>query len=236
MTTSNHITPEMRSGAKKYLIRSIIGPVVMAIIFFTAAGRLDLPRAWFYFILFFTYSFFSSLVFYRLKPELMYHRNNWKKDAKKWDRILMPIAVIIGFHFQYLVMGLDMRFSWSMLANWMIIPGTILFIISIIISMWSMFKNKHFETTVRIQYDRDHQVVTDGPYGYVRHPGYIGGILYTIAAPLMVGSALGFINAALAAVLFIIRTWKEDHTLKNELSGYKEYANRVRFRLLPGIW
>ena len=137
MTTSNPITPEMRLGARKYLIRSIIAPVVMAIIFFIASGKLDLPRAWFYFILFFTYSFLSSLVFYRLKPELMYHRNKWKKDAKKWDRILMPFAVFIGFHFQYLVMGLDMRFNWSMLDTWMIIPGIILFIIST--SLWARY-------------------------------------------------------------------------------------------------
>jgi protein-S-isoprenylcysteine O-methyltransferase Ste14 len=236
MTASKNISTKIRSGARTYLIRSIIGPMVMALVFFLAAGSLDLTRAWFFFILFFTYSFTSSLVFYRLKPELMYHRNNWKKDAKKWDRILMPIAVLTGFHLQYLVMGLDMRFGWTMFDPGMIIPGTVLFIVSIMISLWSMYKNTHFETTVRIQKDRDHRVVTDGPYGYVRHPGYIGGILFTFAAPLIIGSVFGLINAGLSTGLFVLRTWKEDNTLHGELPGYREYANRVRYRLLPGIW
>ena len=236
MTAVKNLSPEIRNGARKYLIRSIVGPVIMALIFFISSGRWDLPRAWYCFSLFFIYSFFSSLVFYRLKPELMYHRNNWKKDAKKWDQILMPFAVFIGFHFQYLVMGLDIRFGWSNIEPGWIIPGTIILIFSVAITLWSMFKNKHFETTVRIQNDRDHQVVTSGPYRIVRHPGYIGAILFEFAVPMIIGSLFGFINAAISSVLFIIRTWKEDNTLKHELQGYPEYTRSVRFRLIPGIW
>ena len=81
----------------------------------------------------------------------MYHRNNWKQDAKKWDRVLMPFAVFIGFHFQFLIMGLDVRFGWSNLDSWLMIPGTIIWVASSAITMWAMHKNKHFETTVRIQ-------------------------------------------------------------------------------------
>jgi protein-S-isoprenylcysteine O-methyltransferase Ste14 len=89
---------------------------------------------------------------------------------------------------------------------------------------------------VSIQKDRGHTVVTDGPYRYVRHPGYAGSILFTIATPLVLGSLWAFIPCGLAAALFVVRTALEDRTLQEELDGYKEYAQQTRYRLLPGIW
>ncbi len=198
MTIKKNLSPEIMKGARKYLVRSFIAPIIMALIFFLAAGRSDLPRAWYYFVLFGTYASVTGFIFYKLNPELMYHRNKWKQDAKKWDRVLMPFAVFIGFHFQFLIMGLDVRFGWSNLDSWLMIPGTIIWVASNAITMWAMHKNKHFETTVRIQSDRDHLVIKDGPYGFVRHPGYVGAILYEFAVPLIIGSVYGFINAAIS--------------------------------------
>lgn len=99
-----------------------------------------------------------------------------------------------------------------------------------------MLTNTHFEITVRIQTDRNHQVTTSGPYAFIRHPGYVGASLWALAAPLIVGSAIGLIPAALATLVLVVRTALEDKTLQRELPGYATYAQHTPHRLFPGLW
>ena len=101
---------------------------------------------------------------------------------------------------------------------------------------WTASVNTFLSGQVRIQEEGDHHTVTTGPYRFVRHPMYDGVILFVISIPLILGSAWALLLAGLIAVLFVIRTALEDKTLKKELSGYCEYAEKVRYRLLPGIW
>ncbi len=101
---------------------------------------------------------------------------------------------------------------------------------------WSMMSNKYFSTLVRIQIERNHTVSTGGPYSFVRHPGYVGYILFNFATPFILGSLWALIPAGTVFILLVIRTGLEDRTLKKELDGYKEYAKRVKYRLVPGIW
>ena len=99
-----------------------------------------------------------------------------------------------------------------------------------------MISNIYFSTAVRIQYDRGHTVASGGPYHYIRHPGYLGMIIYHLSTPIILGSLWALIPASLTIALFIICTLFEDNTLKNKLEGYKEYAERVEYRLMPGVW
>ena len=101
---------------------------------------------------------------------------------------------------------------------------------------WAMVENEHFEKFVRIQTDRNHRVVTTGPYRAVRHPGYLAGILGALASPLMLGSVWSTIPALLIAALFVWRTSAEDTTLQRELDGYAEYAAQTPHRLIPFLW
>ena len=102
--------------------------------------------------------------------------------------------------------------------------------------MWAMVSNAYFSEVVRIQEDRGHQVATDGPYRFVRHPGYAGAILSFLGSPLLLGSWWAFIPTALGVGGYILRTALEDKTLQLELGGYREYTERVRYRLIPGVW
>jgi protein-S-isoprenylcysteine O-methyltransferase Ste14 len=112
-----------------------------------------------------------------------------------------------------------------------------MYVFCVFLLTWAMAVNTHFEKTVRIQHDRGHRVIDSGPYRIVRHPGYLGAILgFTLAAPLLLGSWWSFVPAVAAVVCLIIRTSLEDRTLQNELDGYKDYAQNVRYRLLPGLW
>ena len=99
-----------------------------------------------------------------------------------------------------------------------------------------MINNKFFERTVRIQEERGQTVCTTGPYAYIRHPGYVGFSILFIGTAFILGSRWAFIPVGITIFLLIIRTILEDKTLKNELEGYKEYSEKVKYRLIPGIW
>jgi protein-S-isoprenylcysteine O-methyltransferase Ste14 len=114
--------------------------------------------------------------------------------------------------------------------------GIILYIIGQTIVVWAKRMNKFFSSVVRIQSDRNQTVCKDGPYRFVRHPGYVGGIIFSIATPIVLGSFLGLIPLPATIILIFIRTYLEDKTLQNELPGYIDYTKEVRYKLLPGIW
>jgi protein-S-isoprenylcysteine O-methyltransferase Ste14 len=226
-----------KSGIK-VLVGTFLGPFIQGIILFVSAGRIDIPRAWCYLVIGFMGMFGGIVLVCRVDPELLNHRGRWKKkkDTKRWDKFLMPTYGIMGFYVLPAIIGLDARFEWSYLSVDFAIAGIVLFIIGSILINWAMMVNTHFEATVRIQKDRDQKVITTGPYKIVRHPGYVGAILWAVSTPLIIGSAYGLVPAAIAVVLLVIRTWLEDKTLRGELNGYAEYAERVQYRLLPRVW
>jgi len=135
------------------------------------------------------------------------------------------------------VAGLDRRYGWSPG------PGFVLGAVALMIALlgsalviWAAASNTFFSAIVRIQKDRGHTVVTGGPYAAVRHPGYVGTIAVNLAAPVVLGSVWALAICAVIVVLVVIRTALEDRTLQCELDGYADYARRVRWRLLPGVW
>ena len=144
---------------------------------------------------------------------------------------MMPIGLSLP-----IIAGLDVRYEWAVLPEALIGVGVLIFLPGFFLIEWALFTNSHFETTVRIQADRNHRVVTGGPYRLVRHPGYVGASVMYLAAPLILGTSWAFAPAGLMIILFIIRTALEDRTLREELEGYQEYAGRTMYRLVPGVW
>jgi protein-S-isoprenylcysteine O-methyltransferase Ste14 len=135
------------------------------------------------------------------------------------------------------VAGLDVgRFHSSSLDSAFVFPGFVLLIFSTVILNWAMAVNPFFEPTVRIQKERDHKVITSGPYTYVRHPGYLAGLLFVFSFPLLVGSVFAFVPAGIYMILVVLRTSLEDRTLTRELFGYSEYSKKVRYKLFPWVW
>jgi protein-S-isoprenylcysteine O-methyltransferase Ste14 len=101
---------------------------------------------------------------------------------------------------------------------------------------YALIENRFFSGVVRIQTDRGHHVITGGPYAWMRHPGYAAALLTYLATPFFLDSIWTFIPAIFLTVVLVIRTSLEDKTLQAELPGYRDYAGRVRYRLLPGVW
>jgi protein-S-isoprenylcysteine O-methyltransferase Ste14 len=169
-------------------------------------------------------------------PELISERGRKKENVEKWDKVVTGL-LIIPLMALYIVSGLDIRFGWSPETSlWIHLAGLAVFLSGIALVSWSMVSNTYFSTAVRIQYDRDHSVSDGGPYRYMRHPGYLGMIIYNLATPVIFGSLWAFLPAGIMVILFVVRIILEDSTLKTKLEGYREYAERVRFRLIPFIW
>lgn len=224
---------------KKELSGHIIGPIFIAVLFFLVAGRTDINRAWLWAIVTLLYYVAGMMVILKVNPRLFNERGSWnkKKDTKIWDKILLKIFGTIGVYLHVLLIALDVgRFGWSHLSPWLILPGMILYTGSFNLVYWAMAENTHFETTVRIQHERNHQVITTGPYRLVRHPGYAGLIMANFGSTMILGSMYGFITAFATLIVLLIRTWLEDRTLTAELDGYQAYRDEVKYRLFPLIW
>jgi protein-S-isoprenylcysteine O-methyltransferase Ste14 len=224
---------------KKELIGHIIGPVIISLIFFLLAGTINLYRAWIWSLLTLIYYITGMLVVLNMNPVLLNERGNWnkKKDVKKWDKVILQIFGTVGLYGHTTIMALDVgRFGWSEMETWTLIPGIILYTISFLIVYLAMSINPHFETIVRIQHERNHKVISNGPYRFIRHPGYAGLILSNFASAMIIGSAFGLISASATLIILCVRTYLEDRTLREELEGYSDYSQRVRYKLLPFIW
>jgi protein-S-isoprenylcysteine O-methyltransferase Ste14 len=229
---------ELRGAVIKQLIVSAVMLAVMAAIFYASAGRTDIPRSWLLFGATLVHFTGSTLVVARLNPELISQRLTVRRaGSKSWDEVLMRVCNLTMLLLLPAVAGLDVgRYGWSALGAQYAVLGLALIAVSSMLISWSMAVNPYFEPTVRIQGDRGHRVVSTGPYGLVRHPGYLSGILWAVSVPLVVSSFYAFVPVLLYGALMVLRTQLEDRTLQGELEGYAEYARRVRYRLLPGVW
>jgi protein-S-isoprenylcysteine O-methyltransferase Ste14 len=178
-----------------------------------------------------------ALILVSRSPDLIAERGQIKADAKGWDKVLATLAGLVGPLVTLLVAGLDKRFGWSsQIALAAQLAALVFTALGYGLLIWAMASNRFFSSVVRIQRERGHTVVSGGPYRYVRHPGYVGMIIAWLGTPVMFGSLWALLPAALTVVVVVIRTALEDRTLRDELDDYQAYAQRVRYRLLPGVW
>jgi protein-S-isoprenylcysteine O-methyltransferase Ste14 len=223
-------------AAARRAAQVLVGLLLLISVFFISAGRTDLPRAWFFFGLYFVSLFLNIVIFLKFNPEIIRARSEIRGEMKWWDKIFAVFYTVFILT-MFIICGLDVgRFNISSTGVEFFAVGIIIFAVGWVFVAWSMVENKFFETTVRIQNEKDHRVVSTGPYAIVRHPGYVGMILFYGCAPLIIGSFYGLIPALLLAFAFIFRTHFEDKTLYEKLPGYKEYTRKVRYRLFPFIW
>jgi protein-S-isoprenylcysteine O-methyltransferase Ste14 len=223
-------------------LRKVLQPVVAMSIWtsgmFFGARRLDWPRGWVAVAIYVCSITCVGVVMRRSSPGLAGERmKGARKDTKPYDKVFLPAIMLLGT-VQPLVAGWEagcaqcrtLSFGW-------VYAGAAICILSFLLVAWVMAVNRHAETSVRIQTDRGHTVISTGPYRFVRHPMYVGCTLMFAGFPLVWGATkwTWYISAALAAI-FIARTALEDRTLRAELPGYAQYAADTRYRLIPGVW
>jgi protein-S-isoprenylcysteine O-methyltransferase Ste14 len=217
------------------LARAVLTPVLLIALLFLLAGRLDYWQAWVYLMLN-TLMLAMMATLFTKDAGLIEERLNPKQGIKSWDRVYFAITTPLYF-VALIVAGLDARFGWSSaMPAYVYWSSVALYLIGQAIFIWARYANRYFSSVVRIQTDRGQTVCKEGPYRLVRHPGYLGGFLFTAAMGPMLGSWWAFIPQLIAALMLIWRTALEDRTLQAELPGYQDYVRETHYRLLPGIW
>ncbi len=229
----------VRPMTPKQWTRLIIVYLLIPLVLLICGWDFGWWQAWVFSLLIVVVGIGARLWAERLHPGLMAERVNFDKapDVKPWDKVLAPLmAVSLSFPL-VIVAGLDHHFGWSpVFPIWLNILGFILIILGYAFAGWALVENRFFSSVVRIQTDRGHVLCDSGPYRILRHPGYAGNILPLAGIVLALDSIWTLIPAMVALIITVIRTTLEDRTLQDELPGYRDYARRVRYRLIPGLF
>lgn len=221
---------------RKNLIMIFVIFFVLLALVFGSAGTIFWLNGWILIITFFCCICFNFIVLLKINPEVIKERSSIPKEAKKWDIVLVSLWTIAVLS-SLVISGLDEKYQWSkFISGYWIYFGIVLVILGDFFVLWAMVVNRWFTKVVAVQSDRGHQVITSGPYQYVRHPGYVGAVAIWIGTPLILGSLWAFLPVLISTLILVIRTKWEDDTLQEELAGYKNYAAKVKYRLIPGVW
>ncbi len=225
--------PISRAAAMAYAIGL---PLMLLALVFVPVGRLDWLPGWIFIAFLVVIYGVSISVLKRVNPAIFRARNRFQAGTKRWDVILVSL-VCLGMVAEIPLGTLDAgRMLWSVVPLSVVILGYALLAAGIALGAWAQAVNRFFEPGVRLQRERGQHVISTGPYAYVRHPGYVSAILVFAGLALALASWWALISAAWASGLLVLRTSWEDALLRAELDGYADYARRVRFRLVPGLW
>jgi len=223
-------------GIARYLLLVSIFVLIFAACLFVSSGHPDWVMGWVFIAIVTASHICTTLILMISNPELMGERAEIK-GKRDLDRILASIMALYGPASMCIVAGLNMRFGWLPQIPLMLqIAGIVIAILGSMLTIWAMASNRFFYGVLRIAQGKNHTVCASGPYQYVRHPGYLGVILFDLTTPLMLNSAWALIPAMLTICAIVVRTALEDKILQSRLGGYKDYAQQVRYRLLPIVW
>ncbi len=225
----------MRTRSLLQLIFVVVYHAIVAAILFASAGRADLPFFWLYVLVMGTITMVAALAVQQRNPDLI--REQMQPGQGNQDKMTVPLFVV-SFLIHWIIAGLDVgRYHWlSSVPVGLQIVGLIGFGVGFSLVAWSTIINQFYSSVVRLQTDRGQQVITSGPYRFVRHPGYVGWLLFFVFSGIALGSWVSMLPALVPAFAVIRRTMIEDRMLQGSLDGYSDYASRVRYRLIPGLW
>lgn len=228
------------SNANRAIIRYFLQIGIFVFFFaaslFFSAGYTDWTMGWVFIAIVAASQISIAIILMMRNPELMIERDI-RKGKRDLDRILTGVMTLFGPISICIVAGLNNRYGWLPQISFTYqIIGVALAILGSILPAWAMASNKFFYGVLRIEQEKNHSVCSSGAYQYVRHPGYLGAIIFDLATPLILNSVWAFIPAILTICAIVIRTSLEDKALQNGLDGYKNYAQQVRYRLFPAVW
>jgi protein-S-isoprenylcysteine O-methyltransferase Ste14 len=227
----------MSAGVRRWVVRELTGTAMAGALLVATSGRWNWAMAW-ALVGVYAVTFIAQLVLLLPRdPGLLAERaSRMGANTKPWDRVLLPLYGLSTLAL-LVIAGLDMRFDWSgRLPPWLQFVGLGLALAGNGLVTWSMVANPFFAFSVRLQQERGQTVATGGPYSVVRHPGYVGAILFALGTALLLGSPWSLVPAFASVGLLAVRTGLEDRTLRAELEGYADYTRRTKYRLLPGVW
>jgi protein-S-isoprenylcysteine O-methyltransferase Ste14 len=217
------------SKQKAFLVPVIISLVLGAVLFLPA-GSLRFWQAWIYWSGFSVLTLFITVYFLKKSPELLSRRMQHKEK----ETTRKPPAFLNLFFLCFIIPGLDFRFHWSAVPVWLVIAANVIVFLGYIFIIL-VFKENSYASTI-IQVEKEQRVITTGPYAIVRHPMYLGLLLMILFTPLALGSYWAIIPALLSIPMNVFRIIGEEEVLLRDLTGYKDYCSKKRYRLIPLIW
>jgi protein-S-isoprenylcysteine O-methyltransferase Ste14 len=228
---------EPKPMSRKAAIAYAIGlPLALLALVFLPVGRLDWPPGWVFVGFLVVVYGISALILARVNPVIFRARSRFQRGTERWDLILLSLmlpAMVVEIPLATLDAG---RLHWSSVPSAIVILGYGLLGAGTALGVWAQAVNRFFEPGVRLQRERGQHVISTGPYAIVRHPGYVSALMVFAGLALALASWWALIPAAWASAILILRTSWEDALLRAELDGYADYARRIRFRLVPGVW
>jgi protein-S-isoprenylcysteine O-methyltransferase Ste14 len=234
--TETPLSTPVQAGIRKRIVQVATFFLFFIAVLFLSAGSPTWLWGWVYVALYLVGIVINAIVLARTHSETVARRSD-AAGMKDWDKVVGGLWALAYFVATPLISGLDARWGWTGGAGLLVhLIGVVGFLLGFAIFSWAMVENTYFSTVVRVQEEAGQQVCTTGPYRVVRHPGYLGAVLQSLAGPLVLGSVWALIPGMVAALLMVVRTLLEDRTLHEELGGYAAYAEGVHYRLVPGIW
>jgi protein-S-isoprenylcysteine O-methyltransferase Ste14 len=220
-----------------WILKSVLSKAAFAVILFLSAGTTRWTMGWVFIVIFLAFDIATAILVTPRHPDLLTERSRFGKNTAGWDKVLMRVVAVYGPFATWIVSGLQYRFNWQpvipVMWQWVAAGLTAL---GFGLVAWSMTYNAFFSVTARLQPERGQTVATGGPYRIVRHPGYLGALLFNATTALMLGSIWALIPGVITSLLYVLRTSLEDKMLRAELSGYEDFTRKTRFRLIPYLW
>ena len=214
------------------LTKFFFGLIIICILLFIPAGTLNYPNGWLFIALLFIPMFIVGIIMFFKSPELLKRRLNAKEEEDEQKIVLLVSGLM--FLLAFVLAGLNFRFGWFNLPIIVIIIASIIFLLSYIMYGEVLRENVYLSRTVEVS---DNQKVVDtGLYGLVRHPMYTSTIFLFLSMPLVLGSIYSFIVMLIYPIIIAFRIKNEEEVLENELDGYKEYKEKVKYKLIPYLW
>ena len=211
--------------------------LLLAMSMFLPAGQLGWVQGWAFLGTYLALTIAAIAYLWRTNPDVVVARSTFHREGQPVAQVVTFVLLLVLFVAMFPVAALDaVRFRWSSVPLWLVVVGYLLLLMGMVGNVWVLSVNKFAEPSVRIQSERSQRAVDTGPYAVVRHPLYATAFFLCAGIPLALGSYFALVPAAISVAVIVVRTALEDRMLQNELAGYAEYASRVRYRLVPGIW
>ena len=226
----------LRRALLRSVLRDIMSMPLVAALLFIPAGTWRWPMGWAIVAVYAIWEIAQLAIVLPRSPELVAERVSGKFSDYRWDMVILSVMGLATIA-KYVVAGLDLRYGWTgaLPLAWQI-AALVFATLGYGLTVWAMATNRFFAKVNRIQRERGHSVVSEGPYRWVRHPGYLGTIAFEVGTPVALSSWWALIPAGLMLLLTVLRTALEDRALRQDLPGYEQYAQETRWRLLPGVW
>ena len=214
------------------LSKFLIGLIIICMLLFIPAGTLDYPNGWLFIALLFIPMFFAGIIMLFKSPDLLRRRLNAKEEEDEQKTVILVSGII--FLVAFILAGLNFRFGWFKLPSLVIIIASVIFLLAYIMYAEVLRENEYLSRTVEV--NENQKVVDSGLYGIVRHPMYTSTIFLFLSMPLVLDSIFSFVVMLIYPIIIIFRIRNEEKVLENELIGYKEYKEKVKYKLIPYLW